>query len=272
LTEILLDLFDEASRQEIEGSRTHCFHLIGSVIADIWIGRAARNGAVAVFWGCGYRGEPLTFSARHYRCYGVRGKLTEAFLGRQGLAIGDPALACPLLMPIPEQTRKEEILLVPHWDDRAFANAACRIPQIATALDRERVAIMSPLVRNKLELQDAVRRIAQARFVLAGAMHAAILALAYGVPFAFYRTAADGHHDCPVKWHDFASLHGFEPHFVSSYEAGAAWQSSIAGSLTYPPLQRLLQAAPGWVKEEYLEMAREIDLKRVASGRLVAAV
>lgn len=267
LTEMLRDLFDTESQQRMEASGTHCFHLIGSVICNDWIGKAAEKGAIAVFWGCGYRGQRLTVERRHFRLHGVRGRLTEALFGRRSPAIGDPGLACPILMP--GSVGDAEILFIPHLGDQGFANGTCRAPRIAAALERDHVTILSPAVSNRHELDGVVRRIARARFVLAGAMHAAVVALAHGVPFAFYRTAVDGHVDCPAKCHDFASLHGFQPHFVSSYEAGAAWYRRIAGSLTYPSLRRLLEAAPGCVKSEYLEIARQIDRERAASGRLL---
>ena len=52
------------------------------------------------------------------------------------------------------------------------------------------------------ELRRMLDKIASASFVLTGALHAAIIACAYGRPFAFWD---NGHVDIPFKWWDFAS-------------------------------------------------------------------
>jgi hypothetical protein len=267
LTELLLDLFDAPSRQHMVESRDDTFHLIGSVIFDFWIRRANDQGSVAVFWGCGSRDRRLHFDASHYRLHGVRGTSTKTFLGAQSPAIGDPGLACPILIPPPEQAGAgKEILLMPHFQDPAFSDRPRAAESLKTVLAGEPATLLLPTVRNRIELESAVRRLAASSFVLAGAMHAAVVALAYGVPFAFYRTSSEGYVDCPVKWHDLASLHGFVPQFVSSVEEGRTWYRSIEGSLTHPSLERMLAVAPGRVKPTCLELARQIDRDRTQTS------
>jgi polysaccharide pyruvyl transferase WcaK-like protein len=70
-------------------------------------------------------------------------------------------------------------------------------------------------------IEAMVREISGADFILAGAMHAAIVAHAYGVPFALF---AYSYVDCPPKWYDWADSVGIKDvSYVSDIEAGKKW-------------------------------------------------
>ncbi|MCC7275581.1 MAG: hypothetical protein IT561_23125, partial [Alphaproteobacteria bacterium] len=100
---------------------------------------------------------------------------------------------------------------------------------------------ISPLVGTPGALLAAIDAIRASRFVLAGAMHAAIVAMAYGVPFAFF---ADGHLDCPAKWTDLAESIGIAPIMVRSHAEGRDAFTRHAATLRLPSQSRLLDASP----------------------------
>jgi hypothetical protein len=58
------------------------------------------------------------------------------------------------------------------------------------------------------------------KFVLTGSLHGAILAQAYGVPWAAYD---DGYVDVPEKWYDWADYLRIRIAFVSDLRTGLDW-------------------------------------------------
>lgn len=109
--------------------------------------------------------------------------------------IGDPAMLLPLLVPRSRPLRGKT-LFVPHICDER------RRDYTADAIGCDLIA--QPETRSLEQLIALVRNISSVDFVLAGAMHAAIVAHAYGVPFAFFRHSG-GYLDCPTKWADWMS-------------------------------------------------------------------
>jgi hypothetical protein len=67
---------------------------------------------------------------------------------------------------------------------------------------------------------EAVVRIAGAEFVLTGSLHGAILAQAYGIPWAAYD---DGYVDAPPKWNDWAAYLGIRIEFIETLSEGRQW-------------------------------------------------
>jgi hypothetical protein len=66
----------------------------------------------------------------------------------------------------------------------------------------------------------AVECIAGADFVLTVSLNGAILAQAYGVPWAAYD---DGYIDAPPKWYDWAAYLGVNLEFVTNLAQGERW-------------------------------------------------
>jgi len=87
----------------------------------------------------------------------------------------------------------------------------------------------------------AVERIAGAAFVLTGSLHGAILAQAYGVPWAAYD---DGYIDAPAKWQDWAAYLGVRLAFVADLAAGQQWWQSEGNRGALRDLEPLLAAFP----------------------------
>lgn len=233
------------------------FFLLGSVINESWLKESiSQVGAEKVFyWGCGFRGEriaPELLNGVNIR--GVRGLETQRYLTHQGIqveAIGDTALLLPLLFDKP--TTKSGSIFIPHILDKKRHSYE--------AEDLGVDEIIQPDTGSIDEVIDIIRRIAGARFVLAGAMHAGIVACAYDVPFAFYGSSR---RDSPVKYVDFLSIFGRDlyPEFVTNTREGWAWHRKNARRLRRVSLLRILKAAPFPVRRKYLSAAHRLDVRR----------
>jgi hypothetical protein len=235
--------------------------LVGSVISardirsDLQAIRATPNGLLG-YWGCGQRDEFIIEPELRARCrfHGVRGPLTRERLGLPvSTPIGDPALLMPLLhhpTPVPELAGR--VLCMPHFFD---ASADRTILQNSGA-----DLILRPSLPASMELLlKAIDVICSVDFVLAGALHAAIVACAYGKPFAFYSGA---HIDLPFKWMDFSASINVPTVFARNAEEGRrAWEFLLAPVLKRPGLAPILQVFPGDIQAGLLAAAQAWDLK-----------
>jgi hypothetical protein len=88
---------------------------------------------------------------------------------------------------------------------------------------------------------DAIGRLAGARFVLTGSLHGAILAQAFGVPWACYD---DGYLDAPAKWTDWGAYLGIEIERVATLEQAERWWERIGQHGRVRNLQPLIDAFP----------------------------
>tara|TARA_R110000868_G_scaffold138843_4_gene353356 strand:+ start:11454 stop:14717 length:3264 start_codon:yes stop_codon:yes gene_type:complete len=88
--------------------------------------------------------------------------------------------------------------------------------------------------------------ISSAKFVLAGAMHAAVTAAAYGVPFGFWDSESI---DIPTKWEDIAGLINIPCQFFEDVDAASVfYEQHISPVIAIPSLWSLVCAAPGFLK------------------------
>lgn len=165
VTKILADnghsLFDQTSRPvRLLG--------IGSIL------HFARDGDVV--WGSGRNGkmpeERHAFTSLDVRA--VRGPLTRDFLRKKAIETadiyGDPALLLPMLFPTLRPTGRTAVAIVPNLHD-------------ATILDARRIDYVSP----KLGWNVCVRRILDARLVVASSLHGLVVAEAFGIPARYVR-------------------------------------------------------------------------------------
>jgi hypothetical protein len=224
LSEILLT----PERYEKWGSDDRfMFFPIGSVICDRVITETLESGYEPVFINCGWRGEPLDHDLVEQSLFvGARGPHTRDELARHEVRVevsGDPAYGLPDVIAAAEPNALA--VVVRHIKDPADYDLDSMFRLRADT-------VLSPVVVDRHDIIEIVRTISGARFVLAGSMHAAIVAHAYGVPFA----ALDaGYVDCPAKWGDwFASIGLDDPVFVGDVFEGREWYSSVRHLLKDP--------------------------------------
>lgn len=213
-------------------------------------------------WGCGWRGAVLSPAVMaRVRFYAVRGPRTAAGLGLpETIPLGDPALLLPHLR---KRTIKHHgrTLVVPHFFRVAQIHASqrCRLTGcdellatwiLGVPLSGQRVSLqrLRRMIRSWLQLDIPVRtawqaidRIAGADFVLTSSLHGAMLAQAYGAPWAAYD---DGVVRLPEKWHDWADYLGIRMAFVPDLKAGRAWWNAEGRHGTIRKTRTLLEAFP----------------------------
>jgi len=233
--------------------------LIGSVLSNFVIKQdldavAAQPSALVGYWGCGMRDEDPVRADLRARCrfHGVRGPLTRDRLGLPAdTPVGDPALLLPLLhTPRPVPTLAGRTICMPHIND----DTSDRLLLARTGAE----AVVRAAVPRSIEaLLETIDAIAAAEFVLAGALHAAIVACAYQRRFAYYDS---GNIDLPFKWLDFSASVSIPTVFVRTVTEGLrTWETLIAPALQRPRLAPILAAFPGAVQPGLLEQAKAWD-------------
>lgn len=121
-------------------------------------------------------------------------------LPRAATPLGDTALLLPgFYSPRHDARTAGKVLWVPHFHyEDPTPEALDQTP------DR---CVIRPAIPNTVDACERfIDAIASAEFVMANAMHAAVVALAYGVPFAFWSGSEIDH---PLKWAGLSSGVGF---------------------------------------------------------------
>lgn len=194
----------------------HMFFPMGSVICNEIMEETVELGLKPVFVSCGWRGEaldPKLVSMSEF--VGARGPHTQSELARHGVDVEvtmDPAYVLPDLLSKASPTGLA--IVIRHIQDPSEYNEFTKHEYGADE-------VISAVVNDVEDTIAMSHQISGSRFVLAGAMHAAIVAHAYNIPFALL----DGPYiDCPPKWYDwFASVNLGEPVFVSNIAEGRKW-------------------------------------------------
>lgn len=232
------------------------YRLIGSAIQGEIIAsdlsQLQRDDDTISYWCCGARSDRPIDAALLTRChfFGVRGPLTRDLLQLpETTPLGDPGFLVPAIyLPKPSARSHAKSVCVPHFNE----------PRSHSELKSQTGAdvVLSPAVSSIAELQELIDAIASADFVIAGAMHAAIVACAYRRPFAFLDS---GFIDTEFKWRDLAALIHVEPVFVRDVASGmtqwAAWSKNLVG----PQLMPMLQCCPWSIRPSVIEMALKVD-------------
>ena len=235
------------------------FRLVGSVIDERWIRRDLRKAVgtpdgLMAFWGCGKRDVTPISAEVLDKClfFGVRGPLTRDALGLPASTVlGDPGLLAPLLFqPEGEAGRSGRTICVPHTHDTLSP------AELLTLSGCD--SLVSPVVDgSEAGLLGILQQIWDASFVLTGSLHAAIIAFAYGRPFAFWDT---GHVDAPFKWNDFATSVGLPDTFVGALAEGQALYRDVLEPARRPlPLTPMLDVCPFQVRPSMLVKALAHD-------------
>jgi hypothetical protein len=234
------------------------YRLIGSVIAPHVIEDDLRllsrkPGIRIAFWCCGLREDRPIESRlldRTVIC-GSRGPLTRDALGMpKNSVVGDTGFLVPLLhRPKASRTNGQRIC-VPHIFERLSPKDIIS----GTNVD----LVISPRIdRNLSTLRSMIDDIAGAEFVLAGSLHAAIVAAAYKRPFAFWNGSRV---DVPFKWLDVAASLRIPPLFFERAKQGEeAYWDIISPKIRLPSLAKILSVCPFHVKREKLNEAAAMD-------------
>jgi hypothetical protein len=206
--------------EEWENDTETMYFPIGSVICNTVISETLDLGFKPVFIDCGWRGEELDPDlAAQCEFYGARGPHTQAALERVGVYVEitlDPAYSLPLSVPRGEPNGLA--ICVRHIMDTSDYTPN-------TIFEYKADAMFTPVVEDRDDLIAFAEKISGARFVLAGAMHAAIVAHAYGVPFALL---GGEYINCPSKWADWlASVDLGDPVWVDTVVEGREWYNSV---------------------------------------------
>lgn len=200
----------------------------------------------AVVWGSGI-GKQLQGlqSLRQFDYRAVRGPMTaEALNLPKDITMGDPALLLPLALPFEQRT--DSVVVVPHlWNSNTMTKYE--------RLKESKATVLCSTWIKRTEFLCLLKTIVTARFVLAGSLHAAILAHAYGVPWAIYNPPAD-RLDKPLKWMDWLGYLGIETAFelqpflkrsmVTNHEEGMAWWEHNSALIKPHDLKALITSFP----------------------------
>ena len=238
------------------------YRLIGSAIETNLIRHdlsTAPDDPHIIYWCCGMRdtGPIASDLLQHCTFAGVRGPMTRDRLGLpETTPIGDPGLFLPLLHKpdIDAAPGVGKTVCMPHFSQRG-EHALAR----ATGADM----ILSPAVRSEDELLALIDAIASADFVLTGSLHGAIVACAYGRPFAFWDS---GFIDIPFKWADFAASIGVEAAFATTIDEGRACYQAMKSRMGLPLLSPILGACPFAVRPSLVAAALAHDTRDLDIG------
>jgi hypothetical protein len=244
------------------GLPARAIHLVGSVIADTFLPPPNRLTECppdrrTIFWGCGARGEATLSDANRkvIEILSVRGPLSRSALRLDdAIPIGDPGLLLPGLYPA--ATRGNglgQVLLVPHFSDKRTD------AELLTITGCE--AILRPNIPNDpAAVLQFIDELLAADFVLSASLHAAIVAAAYGCPFAFWDS---GNINVPFKWADFAASVGIPSAFQSRIdEARRHYVERVRPALHIPVLWPLLTVAPLAVRPDAFIKIVNMDIRR----------
>lgn len=222
LGEIVAEALDVKS---MDKSIDKVYFPIGSVISNEHIEYWVKLKRTPVFIGCGWRGTELDPElVKKCAFIGVRGPITANAVEACGLdrptVTGDSAYIAfdHLAIDAPTVDRMGT-LLVPHITSKVKRSTT---PE-KFGVDR----IVLPRVITRQDTVDMVKTIAMSEFVLAGAMHAAITAHAFGVPFAPFNPG----NEPKMKWYDWFESIGVprrEIRFCKDYQQGYEWYKSIS--------------------------------------------
>lgn len=261
LTEVFLrKIVRNPVRSKVKADK---FRLIGSVIEEpiIWMDleehlKKETSQSIIAYWGCGARNlTPLSPGVLE-RCnfFGVRGPLTRDLLSLpQDTVIGDPAILLPLIYKPEVKSAKKQTISISHFQDKI---SPCEL-QAMTKTDKVVDIGISPNLGDIFKLID---EIVSADFVLTGALHAAVVAYAYDVPFAYLDT---GFIDNPFKWEDFSTSISIPTLFVKTVEQGQKIYEDNRKQIRKLPLLPILNVCPFKVKWHLLARAFAHDRKLV---------
>jgi hypothetical protein len=197
------------------------YFLNGSYVQENFIEEALDLEMDPVFVDCTWRGEYVDdFLAEQCYFWGVWGRNTAEMLESVGVEV---------------EVNYNPIYNLPEKYGRSKPNAlAAVVRNIKDPSDYSKDAVFSlkadglfsPVVENRDDMIEMIKMVSGARFVLSGSVHVAMVADAYGIPFAPF--SADGFVDCPEKWEDWLTSMGIEElAFCANVPEGREWYQSV---------------------------------------------
>jgi succinoglycan biosynthesis protein ExoV len=148
--------------------------------------------------GCGYGQEIDAIDTEKWKIFFVRGPLTAKVLGLSAAAcITDPGILTPEIFKAAAPTGR--VVFIPHW--ATSLNPLWRRACIEAGMD-----YIDPLA----PVADVAAGLSGAKLVVTEAMHGAILADAYRVPWV---PAITSSHINKFKWKDWTDSLGVKPEF-----------------------------------------------------------
>lgn len=240
-------------------------------IGSILDARVETGAARSVVFGAGlrragrYRPDPARVDIRF-----VRGPLSVAALARAGMPglrhIADPAILTPRFLPRHTEAVPGRIGFVPYFDTPVPAAEA-----IARSLGLE-------LIPATLEVEDFVTRLQGCERVVTEAMHGAILADAYRVPWAacrLYSGITEGRTSL-FKWADWCGALDLNPTIPGTLPQVALWApgqvrrrlTALAAARALPVVRGLL-ARDRWTLSDPARLAAAQDAILAEAARLM---
>ncbi len=243
--------------------RTPEVRLLGSVLHDWFVppleggSAAGKNSLVA--WGGGIR-EPggLSEASRdRVQILSVRGPVSasELALGSD-VPMGDPGLLLPALYPArPRPKFAGKTICIPHFHD-------LRSDQELLDICGADLVLRASIENTNEAIEDFIDALVSASFVLSSSLHGAIVAAAYGRPFAFWDP---GFMDLPTKWQDFARSVDMPGNFVTDVATGRTeYENRIRPAIRIPSMLESLATAPYPLRPEAL--LRVLDRELAGAG------
>lgn len=240
--------------------------LIGSCLDDDLVASAIElqgvskvpEGAALTAWGVGMRdaGGLSLESLAHTEILSVRGPRSASDLGLGDLfPQGDPALLLPsLYKPTKIARLSGQTICVPHFNDTRSDDEV----KLASGANY----VLRPSIRTSLDdVENFLDALTSADFVLCGSLPAAIAAVAYGIPFAFWDNGAI---DTPFEWEDFAGSVNIPCQFVGDVAAGQSlYAETLKGPLKIPALWDSLSSAPFPIRSDALLRILKHEMSRL---------
>lgn len=193
---------------------------IGSVLNQSVLEYARYKNLTPIFLFCGWDGSALDAeSVKSSIIIGARGPITRSLLAdfdkKIGM-LGDPGYVVPsIVSPLKTKAQSRVRLFVPHG-----VESKSRFPELVET----GAEVASPFLQSDEDFWMLLSKIQSADFVLTGAMHVAIAAHAFGIPFAIFRSPQSPFVDHPVKWVDWLNSIGVEDvTFSSTFQEGVVW-------------------------------------------------
>lgn len=209
--------------------------IVGTLLDSDWFHRIPKH---KVIWGCGYSGDPMFDVRRAVRentFLAVRGPLTASYLGLPDeIPVGDPALLLPRVRHV-EPNDDIGVGYVPHFNSRGSIK---RSTLKECGADR-----LVDIACTRETFWDLVQSIVNARFILTSSLHGAIIAQAYGRPWALC-TPAGVKLDKPFKWHDWFAYLGVEFAICEDSKSAMIWWEHSGRFAQIRDLDPLLDCCP----------------------------